>query len=72
MTASILPIPPLIHRDEHALRPCDELATHLGCTLPSPRDSWDWLQQSPCDPIKGMKQLQTMDEWMEHTLQVPV
>ena len=24
--------------------PCDELVTCPGCTLPSPRDSWDWLQ----------------------------
>ena len=30
--------------------PCDELATCPGCSLPSPRDSWDWLQQKPLWP----------------------
>ena len=33
------------------------------CTLPSPRDSWDWLQQKTPQPIKGIKRSQTMDEW---------
>ena len=48
----------------HQWGPCDELATCPGCTLPSPRDSWDWLQQNPHDPIKGIKRLQTMDGWV--------
>ena len=30
--------------------PCDELVTCPGSTLPSPRDSWDWLQQTPTAP----------------------
>ena len=30
--------------------PSDELATCPGSTLPSPRDSWDWLQQKTLRP----------------------
>ena len=37
------------------LRACDELATCPGCTLPSPRDSWYWLQQKPQRPHKRDK-----------------
>ena len=41
--------------------PCiRELVTGPWCTLPSPRDSWDWFQQNPWDPVKGIKWLQTM------------
>ena len=35
-----------------------------GCTLPSPRDSWDWLNQKPCDPIKRDKAV-TDNGWMD-------
>lgn len=27
--------------------PCDEVATHPGCTLTSPMDSWNRLQLTP-------------------------
>ena len=47
----------------HQWGPCDELATCPGCTLLSPRDSWDWLQYKPLQPPK--KWLQTMDRWMD-------
>ena len=45
----------------HQWGPCDELETCPGSTLPSPRDSWDWLQHKPLRPHQGIKQLQMMD-----------
>ena len=38
-----------------SVRPCNELVTCPGCTLPSPRDSWDRLQQIPPWPSRIMK-----------------
>ena len=39
----------------HQWGPCVELATCPGCILPSPRDSWDWLQQKTPRPHKRDK-----------------
>ena len=44
--------------------PCDELVTHPGSTLPSPRDSWDWLQQKPLQPQKRDEAV-TDNGWMD-------
>ena len=55
----------------HQWGPCDELATCPGCTLPSPRDSWDWLQQKPLRPHKRDKVVTDngwMDGWMDLSL----
>ena len=40
---------------------CSRHQCELGTCSGSTRDSWDWLQQkNPCDPLKGMKRLQTL------------
>ncbi len=41
---------------------CDELATCLGWTPPSPNVNWDWLQ--PDVTLQKEEQLQKMSEWM--------
>ena len=47
-----------------SVMPCDELVTCQGFTLPSPRDSWDWLQQKPRQPHKRDKAV-TDNGWMD-------
>ena len=39
------------------------MATCPGSTLPSPRDSWDWLQQQPPQPHKRDKAV-TENRWI--------
>ena len=43
----------------------DELATCPGNTLPSPRDSWDWLQQQPLRPLE--KWIKLFRRWRDMT-----
>ena len=48
------------------IRSCDELATCPGSTLPLPRDSWDWLQQTPPPPRPHKRDKAVTDNgWMD-------